>query len=198
MKSSLRAEVLERRRRLPADKQALDDVSLARNTHTLLTRTAAEKGGRLVVAAHVPVGTEPGATVDFVGQLAEVADEILLPVCPPGPPAPLRWGVYTGELRKGRYGLDEPIGETLPPESLSRADVVLLPAVAADGTGMRLGRGAGYYDRSLIHANGLLAVILHDGEVFGSVPFDDHDRPVDVIVTPSGIQGTDRPFVASN
>ena len=186
MKATLRAHVLERRCQLTVDERSLYDVSLSHHLHTLLTDLARESDS-LTVAAHVPIGTEPGATVDFVDDISAIADTVLLPVCPPGLPAPLLWGTYNGALRTGRFGLAEPAGETRPPTALADADVVLLPALAADVTGMRLGRGAGYYDRSLQHATGLLVVVVHSGEVVESVPFDDHDRPADMIVTADGI-----------
>ena len=75
----------------------------------------------------------------------------------------------------------------------ARADVVLLPGVAVDGRGLRLGRGGGSYDRVLARleaagARPALLVLLYDGEVVEHVPAEPHDRPVDAVVTPSGVR----------
>ena len=54
---------------------------------------------------------------------------------------------YTGSLKKGRFGIKEPLGEEISPEEL---DLVIVPGVAFDRRGNRIGYGAGYYDRFLL------------------------------------------------
>ncbi|HET6635565.1 MAG TPA: 5-formyltetrahydrofolate cyclo-ligase, partial [Streptomyces sp.] len=71
-------------------------------------------------------------------------------------------------------------------------DAVLLPGLAVDGHGMRLGRGGGSYDRVLARlaaagADPALVVLLYEGEVPAEVPVEPHDRPVAVAVTPSAV-----------
>lgn len=93
----------------------------------------------------------------------------------------LDWGEYTGEgsLARVRHGgrmeLFEPAGERLGPEAVTRADVVLLPGVAVDGRGLRLGRGGGSYDRVLARlevagARPALLVLLYDGRSSSTSP----------------------------
>lgn len=153
----------------------------------------ARADGPLIVAAHVPVGAEPGAAADLpgtlLGALGDGGVRLLLPVCPPGPPAALRWGVFDGHLRRGRFGLPEPVGEVHGPEALRMANAIVLPGVAADRRGMRMGRGAGYYDRSLGFADPAAptAVLLHPGEIVDELPSDPHDRPVGAIITCDGV-----------
>jgi 5-formyltetrahydrofolate cyclo-ligase len=63
--------------------------------------------------------------------------------------------------------------------------LMLVPALAVDRTGMRLGRGGGSYDRTLARAGTALTVaLLHDGELVDHVPAEAHDRPVRATVTP--------------
>ncbi len=88
--------------------------------------------------------------------------------------------------------LFEPSGERLGPDAVTAADVVLLPGLAVDGRGMRLGRGGGSYDRVLarlerVGAHPALVVLLYDSEVVDHVPTEAHDRPVRAAVTPSGL-----------
>lgn len=113
---------------------------------------------------------------------------VLLPVT--GPPGPLSWGEYTGtaELRPARYGLLEPIGPVLPPETVGRAGLILVPALAVDRRGVRLGRGAGYYDRTLAAADpsARLIAVVRDDELVERLPEEPHDIRMGWTLTPSG------------
>ncbi|WP_345963138.1 5-formyltetrahydrofolate cyclo-ligase [Streptomyces sp. BRB040] len=155
-----------------------------------------EVAGARAVAAYVSVGAEPG-TLALLDALRARGVRVLLPALLPD--NDLDWGEYTGEgsLARVRHGgrmeLSEPAGERLGPEAVTRADVVLLPGVAVDGRGLRLGRGGGSYDRVLARleaagARPALLVLLYDPEVVARVPAEPHDRPVDAVVTPSGVR----------
>lgn len=173
-----------------------DDV---RESADALARRALELpevAGAHAVAAYVSVGAEPG-TLALLDALRARGVRVLLPALLPD--NDLDWGEYTGEgsLARVRHGgrmeLFEPAGERLGPEAVTRADVVLLPGVAVDGRGLRLGRGGGSYDRVLARlevagARPALLVLLYDGEVVEHVPAEPHDRPVDAVVTPSGVR----------
>src|SRR5690606_12648453 len=87
----------------------------------------------------------------------------------------------------------EPAGPRLGPDAVTEADVVLLPGLAVDARGMRLGRGGGSYDRVLARlerggADPALVVLLYDGEVVARVPEEPHDRPVRAAGTPGGVR----------
>jgi 5-formyltetrahydrofolate cyclo-ligase len=148
------------------------------------------------VAAYVSVGSEPG-TPALLDALRARGVRVLLPALLPD--NDLDWGVYTGEgslapVRHGaRMTLLEPSGERLGPDAVTTADVVLLPGLAVDARGMRLGRGGGSYDRVLARleradAHPALVVLLYDTEVVERVPAEAHDRPVQAVVTPSGVR----------
>lgn len=105
----------------------------------------------------------------------------------------LTW-VHVGDGTKfaiGPMGIAEPIGAAA--DTLEFADVVVLPGLAADRQGHRLGQGGGFYDRALAGvprtADGgpLRVLLLHDAEVLDQVPHDDRDAAVDVICTPAGL-----------
>ncbi|MCW2852363.1 MAG: 5-formyltetrahydrofolate cyclo-ligase [Nocardioides sp.] len=140
------------------------------------------------VAAYVGVGTEPG-TAPLLAALHEAGKRVVLPVLLPG--GDLDWGVYAGdgELAPGRYGLLEPTGPRLGVDAVAAPDVVLVPGLAASGSGMRLGRGGGSYDRALarVPAGTFTCVLLYDDEVGRDVPAEPHDRPVAAAATPSGL-----------
>ena len=206
-KPELRRRILARRSRLGFDARARHDADLLREVVRWVADSLADVPDP-VVAAHVPIDTEPGATIGapdtFGGDeeadagsgfpdalLAALTERLpgvrlLLPVCPPGPPTALDWAEYTGDLEPGKYGLPEPVGPLLGAEAIGRANVILVPGLAGDVAGMRMGRGAGYYDRSLAHATGRTALLLHPDEVLDVVPHAPHDLPVDAVLTADG------------
>ncbi|MFG2970488.1 5-formyltetrahydrofolate cyclo-ligase [Streptomyces sp. NPDC048288] len=148
------------------------------------------------VAAYVSVGSEPG-TLPLLDALFTRGVRVLLPALLPD--HDLDWGAYAGEgslarvQHGGKMALFEPCGERLGPDAVLAADVVLLPGLAVDTRGMRLGRGGGSYDRVLARLEGAgahpaLVVLLYDTEVVDRVPAEAHDRPVQAVVTPSGVR----------
>jgi 5-formyltetrahydrofolate cyclo-ligase len=137
------------------------------------------------VAAYYSIGAEPD-TRGLVFALWKRGTYVLLPLLRPD--GDLDWASYEGpdSLVPGPRGLAEP-GE--PPRgvaAVSRADVVLAPALAVDGAGNRLGRGGGSYDRALARVGPLIPVIalLYDDELLGRVPAEPHDTPVRAAVRP--------------
>ncbi|MER8045247.1 5-formyltetrahydrofolate cyclo-ligase [Streptomyces sp. NPDC094032] len=161
----------------------------------LLARSAlelAELAGARTVAAYVSVGREPG-TRALLDALRERGVRVLLPVLLPD--NDLDWAVYEGpeRLAKAGRGLLEPVGERLGPEAVCAADAVLLPGLAVDARGLRLGRGGGSYDRVLARlvragADPALVVLLYANEVVARVPEEPHDHPVHAVVTPEGVR----------
>ncbi|MFJ8825637.1 5-formyltetrahydrofolate cyclo-ligase [Streptomyces sp. NPDC102467] len=188
-KRTLRREFLAVRNTLP-----MDDV---RETETVLAERAfevEELAGARTVAAYVSVGGEPGTAV-LLDALRARGTRVLLPVLLPD--NDLDWGTYEGASslvgvqHPGRIALLEPGGERLGPDAVTAADVVLLPGLAVDARGMRLGRGGGSYDRVLARleaagAHPTLVVLLYDAEVVAHVPEEAHDKAVHAVVTPSG------------
>ncbi len=75
-------------------------------------------------------------------------------------------------------------------DAVRSVDALLVPALAVDAAGSRLGRGGGSYDRALarVPAGTPVAALLFDDEVLAldAVPRDAWDRPVTAVVTPSG------------
>ena len=87
-----------------------------------------------------------------------------------------------GELRAGHRGIGEPAG---PAIDVAEIDVMVVPGLAFDTDGMRLGRGGGHYDRTLprLRATAIRVAFCFDFQVVPQVPKDAHDQHVDVIVT---------------
>lgn len=89
-------------------------------------------------------------------------------------------------LRIGHRGIREPDGT---PVDASVLDVVLVPGVAFSPAGVRLGRGAGMYDRLLPRTDGAVRVgVCSETFVRDEVPAEAHDVPVDVLVTDASVR----------
>jgi 5-formyltetrahydrofolate cyclo-ligase len=141
------------------------------------------------ICAYVPVGSEPGSTA-MLDALTGLGARVLLPVAredETGIPRPLQWGIYrAGDLVDARFGLREPEPPWLGVEAIASASVVLVPALAVDLAGVRLGRGAGFYDRSLSQADpaARLVAVVRDDELVDRLPGEDHDVPMTHALTP--------------
>jgi 5-formyltetrahydrofolate cyclo-ligase len=137
------------------------------------------------VAAYYSVGAEPD-TRGLVYALWKRGTYVLLPLLRPD--GDLDWASYEGpdSLVPGPRGLREPSEPPRGVDAVSRADVVLVPALAVDRAGNRLGRGGGSFDRSLARVGPLIPVIalLYDEELVDQVPAEPHDVPVRAAVRP--------------
>lgn len=150
----------------------------------------AESVGRgQTVCAYVPIRFEPGS-IALLDRLLQLGARVLLPVArsdADGVPMPLRWGKYRpGELVPARLGLHEPQAPWLPAEAIAEAATVFVPTLAVDRTGVRLGRGAGFYDRTLPLARpaARLVAVVRDDELVDAIPTEPHDVPMTHALTP--------------
>lgn len=182
-KLALRDQVLTARHRL-----GLPEIGEAARGLAAHLLELPEMQRAATVAAYVSVGSEPG-TGALIDALQTSGRRVLLPRLLPD--NDLEWSAYEGPntlVRAGR-GLLEPDGRTLGVEAIAYADVVLVPGLAVDEQGYRLGRGGGSYDRALarVPVGTFTCVLLYDAEIGLTVPVEPHDRPVLAAATPSGI-----------
>jgi 5-formyltetrahydrofolate cyclo-ligase len=88
------------------------------------------------------------------------------------------------DLRMGQFGIREPV-EGCPEVPLKRLDFVLVPGIAFDLQGRRLGRGKGYYDRLLAEVRGKTCGVAFDEQIADEIPVEPHDIHVNCILTPT-------------
>lgn len=97
-----------------------------------------------------------------------------------------RMAALSADLKPGKFGIPEPV----EPVRAGALNLILVPGIAFDRTGNRLGRGGGFYDRLLAEYPGATAIgLCFDFQLVDSLPVEPHDRPVNWIVTESQVFG---------
>jgi len=187
----------------PSGRAAVDKASLRRQliaARKLISDSIRNESGRLIrdhvlemsevatagtVAAYYSVGTEPD-THGLIFALWKRGSYVILPVVLPD--GDLDWASYEGpdSLAPGPRGLLQPVEPVRGTGTVARADIVLVPALAVDVFGHRLGRGGGSYDRALARVGAQVPTIalLYDSELLPSVPVAAHDQVVRVVARP--------------
>ena len=138
------------------------------------------------IACYLSMPSEPG-TGPLISGLLERGVEVVVPLSLPD--GILDWVAYDPQasLVTTPLGIPEPAGERLGADTLATCDVVIVPALAVDHAGHRLGRGAGYYDRALSRVRAPLCALVFTHELLTEVPHEPHDVPVQMAVTPGGL-----------
>jgi 5-formyltetrahydrofolate cyclo-ligase len=178
-KDELRARVRARRDGLTAEERA----------HAS-SRICAEIGARYPLVGTVMSYLAFGSEVD----LSDVHDAVFAAggrMVVPRVEAPRIVAVelVPGEdARVSRFGIREPAGPEVEPAEI---DLVLVPGVAFDRSGRRLGYGAGYYDQFLTRVSPGTPLVgsCFSVQIADRVPSEPHDRPVDVVITERGLEG---------
>ena len=97
----------------------------------------------------------------------------------------LEWVAFNEDQARHPLGMNEPLGDTV---ELTEVDLMVVPALAADRNGARLGRGRGFYDRALARiAAEKVIVLVHEDELFEDVPTEPHDAKAQAICTCNAI-----------
>ncbi|MET3767765.1 5-formyltetrahydrofolate cyclo-ligase [Marisediminicola sp. UYEF4] len=181
-KRALRVELRERRRQLTDRDRDTTTAALTRHLVTLATDL-----GVTSIAAYLSTNDEPN-TRPFVEWAIGRGIRVLVPVSRDD--GLLDWAVTDGRQEtEGLHGMPEPVGELLGPIAINDVDLIVVPAAAVDRSGMRMGWGRGYFDRTLGSMERCPPVyaVVFDTELVDSVPIEVHDKSVDGVITPSAI-----------
>ncbi|GAA1785728.1 5-formyltetrahydrofolate cyclo-ligase [Agromyces lapidis] len=181
-KRILRAELRERRRNMTAHERELATEGFTARLEELIGSTEAE-----TISCYLSMPSEPD-TRPFVNWAEARGIRVLFPITRED--GLLDWTV--GEAASetvGLHGTPEAVGELLGPMAINDVDLILIPAAAIDTSGMRLGWGRGYFDKTLGSMGKCPPVyaVVFDSEFVEHVPREVHDQPVNGIVTPTRI-----------
>jgi 5-formyltetrahydrofolate cyclo-ligase len=180
-KRAMRAELRERRQILSQSARDAAAQGIRDQLDALVERLGARS-----ISCFLSIPTEPG-TREFVAGAVDRGIRVLLPITRAD--GLLDWSVATpdGDIAEGMFGLPEPVGEVLGPIAVNDVDLLIIPAAAVDRSGMRLGWGRGFFDKTIGSMEKCPPVyaVVFDSEVVDEVPRDIHDQPVTGIVTPT-------------
>ncbi len=193
-KAGWRELLLARRRAVPeaardAEARRLADGAVAA-CRLAAVRALLPRGSTDTVCAYLPIGHEPGSPA-MPEALRASGRRVLLPRFAPGARGTDTpdWAVFEGteSLVDGPFGMRQPSGPAVGPSACAEAVLVLVPALAVDRNGTRLGRGAGWYDRALAYARtgAVLLAVVRDEELVDALPTEPHDVPMTGALTPS-------------
>jgi 5-formyltetrahydrofolate cyclo-ligase len=176
----MRSEFLAARRALTPPERA--DAG-RRLRDAILALPEAEMTG--TAAVYYSVATEPD-THGLIFALWKRGTYVLLPILRPD--GDLDWASYEGpdSLGPGPRGLLEPTEAPRGVTAITSADLIIVPALAVDRSGTRLGRGGGSYDRALARVGPavLTVALLYEGEFADHVPSGPHDIAVRAVARP--------------
>ncbi|MBM7463483.1 5-formyltetrahydrofolate cyclo-ligase [Microbacterium dextranolyticum] len=180
-KRALRADLRERRQQRSEAARTADEAGVKGQLDALVARLGATS-----VSCFLSTPTEPGTHAFIVDAVAR-GIRVLLPITRAD--GLLDWTIADpeGEVAEGLFGVPEPVGDILSPLAVNDVDLLIIPAAAVDRSGMRLGWGRGFFDKtigSMERCPPVYAVIF-DTELLDEVPRDLHDQAVSGVVTPT-------------
>ena len=176
------------RRRMRAARRNLSVYGQRQAGRAVISRLG--RSPQLLRARHIGIYWPMDGEIDIRGLVLRYPDKnFYLPVLPAAPHPQLRFRRWHGGnlTYRNRFRIPEPIqGPSQPPHQL---DLVLLPLVAFDPSGARLGMGAGFYDRTfafkrlLTGAGPELVGVAHQLQCVAELPTDSWDIPLGGVVT---------------
>jgi 5-formyltetrahydrofolate cyclo-ligase len=181
-KRALRAELRERRRTMTSRERENASAALTENLETLTQDMGVD-----YIAAYLSTPNEP-TTREFLGWACSRGIRVLLPISRPD--GLLDWAPYdANEESEDILGMPTPTSEVLGPMAINDVDLIIVPAASVDRTGMRMGWGQGYFDKTLGSMEKCPPVyaVIFDSELVETVPSEVHDQKVDGVVRPSGV-----------
>lgn len=179
-KRALRAEIRERRRITPSHEREAATAAVTSHLTELAT-------GIRSMAAYLSTPDEPN-TRDFLAWACGRGIRVLIPYSRED--GLLDWAPYDGkEEAEDVQGMPVPTTELLGPIAINNVDLIVIPAACVDRSGMRMGWGRGYFDKTLgsMDRRPPVYAVIFDSEFLDTVPSERHDQRVDGVVTPSGI-----------
>ena len=176
-----RAELRERRQQVSAAARSSAEAGITAQLDALVAEHDAQS-----VSCYLSTPMEPG-TRRFVDAAIERGIRVLLPIMRAD--GLLDWVVADPDApeHEAALGVSEPEGELLGPIAVGDVDVMIIPAASVDRTGMRLGWGRGYFDKTIgsMQDRPPIYAVVYDSEFVDELPRDVHDQYVTGVVTPT-------------
>lgn len=184
-KKELRTNLLQRRRSMDKISAKKSDGMIYNNI-VRLPQVCAAENFLCYVSTEIEVDTR-----QLITALISGGKKVYAPRCKGKEMRFFRIADFS-ELKAGAFGIPEPTGSEEP--DIFSASLCIVPALSFDENGYRMGYGGGYYDRFLRGYDGISVGICYD-DFLGEIPREEHDLPVDILVTETkilnlGLEGT--------
>ena len=130
------------------------------------------------------------STIDIINELLKMGKEIIVPICDTKDYTLIPSRILSmDELSVSYFGIMEPKEPFIRPVEPKDIDVILVPGLAFDRNRNRLGHGKGFYDRFLrgVKDDAIKIALAYDFQILDSIPAEDWDIPMDLIITNKGI-----------
>lgn len=130
------------------------------------------------------------STIDIINELLKMGKEIIVPICDTKDYTLIPSRILSmDELSVSYFGIMEPKEPFIRPVDPKDIDVILVPGLAFDRNRNRLGHGKGFYDRFLrgVKDDAIKIALAYDFQILDSIPVEDWDIPMDLIITNKGI-----------
>lgn len=173
--------IREKRRELSSSERERSAAAVA---EALLSLDALRRAK--YVLAYMPMKYELDI-LPAVEKLRELGVKPVFPLCIENGGLRLFLPAQENGFKVGAYGILEPNEETAQEIGAQELDAILLPAIGFDRNGHRLGQGGGYYDRLLAKTDCLRIAVGFNCQLVESIPVEDTDQRVDIVVTPDEI-----------
>ncbi len=177
-KNAIRAEMKARRKAMPiAERNGKSDAIF----HNIISSELIKNAD--TVMCYMSAFGEPSTSL-FIERLTKSGKRIVLPVTDPesGMITP---SYFTGELGRGAFGIREPLPCMVA--DIADIDVIIVPGIAFDRRGGRIGFGKGCYDRLLCNFGGVIIGVCYDFQLIDEIPRGEHDIDMDLIITETGV-----------
>ena len=166
-------------------RRALSHEDITEKSRAISTRLMPFLEKADTIMCYIAAFNEP-RTADIIQRLFDAGKKIVVPVsdaltCTILP----SYLTSPGKLIRGEYGIPEP-SEFIPAD-IGDIDISIIPGIAFDRSGMRIGFGKGYYDRFLAEFSGMKIGLCYELQLYDSIPHDSHDIPMDIIITEGSI-----------
>lgn len=175
-KDELRAMMRKGRREMTADEVLSKSARIQKQLFSFDKYVNAK-----TVMLYVSAFNEP-STIEIIKDAIEYGKRVVLPVSDTATETiVLSYLDSLDDLEKGAYGISEP--KAVKPADLADIDFILVPGLAFDKKGNRMGFGKGYYDKLLCKTNAEKTALCYEFQLFDEINADDHDIPMNTIIT---------------
>ncbi len=173
-KDEIRTALKSKRRALTAEEQA---EKSSRITDFFLSLSLYNKADTVMI--YMSSFNEP-STAAIIDALKRDSKRVVVPISNTAD-FTITPAYLSDAIKTGAYGIPEP--EECIKADVADIDIALIPGIAFDKSGSRIGFGKGYYDRFLLEFKGIKAGICYDFQVLDEIPSSEHDIKMDMIIT---------------